>query len=87
MTKTKSEAPKGRILTAKELEIADALVSAMVGKLAAIGALDAFRKEIGKQTQAAAELPRLRANAVWAEVREKTASPKAPTREQLAKGT
>ncbi len=83
----KSEAPKGRILTAKELEISDALVSAMIGKSAAVGALDAFRKEIGKQTQAAAELPRLRSNAVWAEVRSQTTGTKAPTRDQLAKGT
>ncbi len=87
MGKTTSEAPKGRILTAKELEIADALSSAMIGKAAAVGALDAFRKEVGKQTQAAAELPRLRSNAVWAEVREKVGSPKALTRAELVKGT
>lgn len=87
MAKTKSEAPKGRILTAKELEIADALSLAMVGKAATIGALEEFRKEIGKQTQEAAKLPRLRASAVWAEVREKVGAAKVPTREQLVKGT
>ncbi len=86
MGKIKTATATGRILTAKELGIVDALVSALVGKLAAAGALDAFRKEIGKQTQAAAELPRLRSNAVWAEVREQTTGTKAPTREQLAKG-
>lgn len=81
------EATKGRILTAKEIEIAEALASAMLGKTAAVSALAEFRKEIGRQTREIAKLPRIRHFSVWAEVREKTGSPAAPTREQLAKGT
>lgn len=84
---SKSEGPKGRVLTAKELELAEAMQTALLGKATAAGALEAYRKEIGKLTREIAKLSFTRATVVWGEIRDKTGSPKAPTCEQLTKGT
>ncbi len=87
----------GRILTPKELELAEALSKALVDKIGAQLALDGARREIGRLTQ---EINRLgvpeeggkvnyagvaRATTIWVEARELAGLPQPPSREQLVR--
>lgn len=80
---TKTGAPKGRVLTPDELELAESLQKALVGKATAEVTLIACRREIGRLTVEINKLGFSRAAVVWAEAREKLGAPPAPTREQL----
>lgn len=95
MGKTQTASPpKGRVLTATELELAEGLSKALVGKATAEATLDVCRREIGRLTQ---EINKLgfdpetgkidfrRAPLVWAEAREMAGLPPAPVREQLVR--
>lgn len=86
-TKTKTSAPKGRVLTPKELELAEALQKALVGKATAVATLNVCRNEIGRLTREINKLAFQRVGVVWAEARETAGAAPAPTREQLVKGT
>lgn len=86
-TRAKIGAPKGRILTPKELEFADGLHKAMTNKAIAEATLIVSRREIGQLTQDINKLGFSRATTVWAEAREKLGAPPAPTQEQLVRGT
>lgn len=83
MAKTKTSAPKGRVLVPDELELAEALQKALVGKATAEATLIACRREIGRLTDKINKLGFSRATVVWAEAREKLGAPPAPTREDL----
>lgn len=86
MGKTKTASPpKGRVLTATEIEMAEGLSKAMVGKATAEATLDVCRREIGRLTQEINKLGFHRAGLVWAEAREQIGLPPAPTREQLVR--
>ncbi len=80
---TKTAAPKGRILTPTELELADGLQKALISKATAEVMLKESRKEIGRLTGEIGGLKLLRSNMVWAQVRENVGAPSAPTREDL----
>ena len=86
MARTKTK-PKGRVLTPKELELAEALQKALVGKATAVATLDVCRREIGRLTREINKLGFTRSTVVWAEARELVGAVPAPTREQLVKGT
>ena len=88
MSKTKTDAaPKSRVLTPKEIELADGLSAAMAGKMTAVADANAYRREIARLTREINKLDYARSMRVWAEAREKLGAPPAPTREQLTKGT
>ena len=95
MGKTKTASPpKGRVLTATELTLVEALVKTMLGKATAEVTLDVCRLELARLTQ---EINKLgydaetgktdsrRPGLVWAEAREQAGFPAAPTREQLVR--
>ena len=84
---TDTPTKKTRLLTPQELELAEALEKALVGKATAVAALDVCRREIGRVTQEINKLPYARGVKVWGEARDKVGAHPAPTREQLAKGT
>ena len=86
--------PKGRLLTATELKLAEGMSKALIGKATAEATLDVCRHEIARLTQ---EINRLgldpetgktdyrRPGMVWAETRELAGQRLAPTREQLVR--
>lgn len=90
MTKTKtSSPPKGRVLTATELALAEGLSKALIGKATAETTLDVCRREIGRLTQAINKLgfdaetgktDYRRPGLVWAEARELVGLPTTPRR-------
>lgn len=84
---TDTPTKKARLLTSQELELADQLQKALVGKATSVATLDVCRREIGRVTREINKLPYARANKVWAEARDQVGAPPAPTREQLIKGT
>ena len=84
---TNTPKKKVRLLTPQELEFAERLEKALVGKAIAAVTLDVCRREIGRVTREINKLPYARAGKVWAEAREKVGAAPAPTREQLTKGT
>ncbi len=84
---TDAPTKKARLLTSQELELADALQKALVGKATAVATLDVCRREIGRVTQEINKLPYARGGKVWAEARDQVGAPPAPTRAQLVKGT
>ena len=84
---TKTKKLKGRVLTPTELEFAEALTKALVGKATAVATLDVCRREIGRLTREINKLGFTRSTVVWAEARELVGAVPAPTREQLVKGT
>ncbi len=70
MAKAKtSSPPKGRVLTAAELALAEGLSKALIGKATAEATLDVCRREIGRLTQEINKLGFHRAGLVWAEAR------------------
>lgn len=79
-TKTKAAAPKGRILTEKELGFSEELQKALVGKATAKATLEVCSREIGRLTVEINKLGFSRATVVWAETREKLGAPPAPRR-------
>lgn len=83
---TNTPTKKTRLLTAQELEFAEQLEKALVGKATAAATLDVCRREIGRVTQEINKLPYARGVKVWAEALEKVGAPPAPTRAQLIKG-
>lgn len=97
MSKPQTTKSKGRVLTPSELELADALQKALVGKATAETAVIVSRREIGRLTQEINKLSfdengkrkpgLLRATVIWAEAREKLGASPSPTREELTKGT
>ncbi len=78
---------KGRVLTPAELEFAEALTKALVGKATAVATLSVCQHEIGRLTREINKLGFTRSTVVWAEARELVGALPAPTREQLVKGT
>ena len=84
---TDTPTKKARLFTPQELEFAEQLEKALIGKATAAATLDVCRREIGRVTQEINKLPYARGVQVWAEALEKVGASPAPTREQLTKGT
>ncbi len=78
---------KGRVLTPKELVLAEGLQKALVGKATARATLEVCSREIGRLTGEINKLEYPRTTIVWAEARELAEAPPAPTQAQLVKGT
>lgn len=97
MTATDTPTRKVHVLTPDELELADALSAALLGKMTADAAVIVQRKEIGRLTTKINKLNfdedgkskggLSRSIVVWAEARNKLGAHPAPTRAQLSKGT